>query len=243
VATLGKVSTLVGRDVYSTEPPSVRKLPSLGDFLTPNLEAIARLSPDLVILDESQNRTRQSLESLGLATLPLAMHQVDDVRKGLLQVGKAIDAENKAEELVAQLDASIAKYAAKGKARPVHPEVLLLIDRSADGMRNLVAAGPNTYLDELLNLVGATNMMAGSAVRYPQISADQILRASPDIIIDLSKSPSGVKAYEVIREASAVQEGRVHIVDESMLLSPTPRLADALARLYALTEMTQTKAP
>ena len=116
--------------------------------------------------------------------------------------------------------------------------VLAIIDRDPDHLRNLIAAGPNTYLDELLTLAGARNMMSGSAVRYPQISSEQILRSAPDIIIDLSKSQGGLSAYEAVAEAPAVKNRRVHIVNEPLLLSPTPRIGEALARVFALTELT-----
>jgi iron complex transport system substrate-binding protein len=177
---------------------------------------------------------------MGVATLPLAMHQLADVRTGLLNVGQALGAGSKAEALVAEIDTYVQACAARGHSRKFRPIVLAIIDRDPDSLRNLIAAGPKTYLDELLTLVGARNMMSGSAVRYPQISAEQILRSAPDIIIDLSKSQGGLAAYQSISESPAVADKRVHILQEPLLLGPTPRVREALERLYALTEPTST---
>ena len=235
---LGQTPKIVGRDQFSTTPAELLKLPVLGDFLTPNVEAIAGLTPDLVLLDESQTRAREALKTLGVRTLPLPMHQLSDVRTGLIEVGAAVGQADQAEALVAEIDAQVQKYAAKGAARAEHPVVLAIIDRDPDHLRNLIAAGPNTYLDELLTLVGARNMMSGSSVRYPQISSEQILRSAPDIIIDLSKSQGGLGAYQAVAEAPAVKNRRVHIVSEPLLLSPSPRIGEALARVFALTELT-----
>jgi iron complex transport system substrate-binding protein len=238
VVALGMSDRLVGRDQYSVTPAEIAKLPALGDFLSPNVEAAARLEPDLVLLDKSQARANEALEALGVPTLPLPMHQLADVRSGLIEVGRALGDQAGALALVAQIDAQIQTYAAKGELRKEPPVVLAIIDRDPDSLRNLIAAGPKTYLDELLTLVGARNMMAGSAVRYPQIAAEQILRSAPDIIIDLSKSEGGLAAYQSISEAPAVVHRRVHILQEPLLLSPTPRVGEALERIYALTEQT-----
>jgi len=235
---LGQTPKIIGRDQFSTRPPELIKLPVLGDFLTPNVEAIAGLKPDLVVLDESQTRAIEALKLLGVRTLPLAMHQLSDVRHGLIEVGEAVGQAERARALVAEIDTAVQTYTDKGQARVEHPVVLAIIDRDPDHLRNLIAAGPNTYLDELLTLAGARNMMSGSAVRYPQISSEQILRSAPDIIIDLSKSQGGLSAYQAVAEAPAVKNRRVHIVNEPLLLSPTPRIGEALARVFALTELT-----
>lgn len=233
---LEQTPKIIGRDQFSLTPPELETLPVLGDFLTPNVEAIAGLTPDLVLLDKSQRRAEEALQTLGVSTLSLSMHQLSDVRSGLIEVGAATGTAELATRLVAEIDARVQEFAAKGNARAEHPVVLAIIDRDPDHLRNMIAAGPNTYLDELLTLVGARNMMSGSSVRYPQISAEQILRSAPDIIIDLSKSQGGLEAYQTIAESPAVVNRRVHIVNEPILLSPTPRIGDALARVFALTQ-------
>lgn len=235
---LGQTSKIIGRDQFSVTPPELVKVPVLGDFLSPNVEAIASLSPDLVLLDKSQTQADEALRALGVRTLPVAMHQLADVRSGLIEVGEAVGKSEQAKTLVAEIDARVQEYAARAEARVEHPVVLAIIDRDPDHLRNLIAAGPNTYLDELLTLVGARNMMSGSSVRYPQISAEQILRSAPDIIIDLSKSQGGLAAYQSIAEAPVVANQRVHILSEPLLLSPTPRVGQALAKVFALTQPT-----
>lgn len=235
---LGAIDRLVGRDEYSVEPKSILHLPVLGDFLSPNVEAIAGLKPDLVLLDKSQQRAAEALSVLGIATLSVGMHQVADVRDGIRAVAKAIDRVDRADALLLAMDAELSKHVALGKSRRVHPRVLVIIDRAPKALRNLVAAGPNTYLDELLTIVGGVNVMAGSPVRYPQLSAEQILRSAPDIIIDLSKSGDpGLTAYELVREVPAFVHKRIHLVDDPLLLSPSARVGETLDRLAALVDM------
>ena len=237
VVALGMTNQLVGRDQYSVTPKEILSLPVLGDFLSPNVEAIAQLSPDLVVMDQAQSRAQEALQTLGVSTLSLPMHKVSDVRSGLIEVGKAAGAVAEAQQLVTVFDRTIADFTQRGQERDHHPTVLLIIDRAPDSLQGLVAAGPTTYLDELLTLVGARNAMSASLVPYPQLSAEQIMRLKPEVIIDLSKSPGGRAAYDQVREVAALVHGRLHFVEEPLLLSPSPRLGEALEQLFALTAM------
>ena len=77
---------------------------------------------------------------------------------------------------------------AKGsRSRPAkRPRVLAILDREAGGLGNLVAAGPGSWIDELLAITGGENVLAGSGVRYPKVSMEEVLRGRPDVILDLS---------------------------------------------------------
>lgn len=234
---LGAIDALVGRDAYSLEPAAIQKLPVLGDFLSPNVEAIVALQPDLILLDVSQGRAAEALQALGQRTLSLGMHQVQDVQDGLITVGEAIGKRALADKLLAQMRIDIDRHRQQARTGKQHPKVLFIIDRAPQSLRNLVAAGPKTYLDELLNIVGGVNMMAGAPVRYPQLSAEQILRGAPDIIIDLSRAGDDLSAYDLVREVPAAVHKRIHIVDERLLLSPSPRIGEALDQLAELLSM------
>ena len=234
---LGMLDILVGRDKFSTAPESILPLPVVGDFMAPNVEAIVALAPDLVLLDASQNKTKRALDSLGVTSLSLSMHRLSDVSEGLRKVGSAVDQTQRADDLVLALRRSLGDLTTRAKQRKRRPKVLLIIDRAPDSLRNIVAAGPGSYLDELLGMVGGINMMAASQVRYPQLGAEQILRGAPDIIIDISHAQGGAEAYNLVAEVPAVAAHRVHITDDPNLRGPSPKAALALEHLFELTEL------
>jgi ABC-type Fe3+-hydroxamate transport system substrate-binding protein len=238
VVRLGATERLVGRDSYSTRPPAVAQLPVVGDFVSPNVESIAALHPQLVILDEAQGRTRDALQAVGVPTLSLTMHQVSDVRSGLIEVGHRLGLDERATREADAFDAKLEEMHTRASARLSHPRVLILIDRSPTELSDLIAAGPGSYLDELLTLVGGQNVMSGAPVRYPQLSAEQLMRAAPEIIIDASgaaPSTRGLQEWPILSEVPAVRRRRVHRIVDRDLLSPSPRIGDALDRLWALT--------
>ena len=85
VCALGACDRLVGVDRYSNWPAQVQRLPQLGDGLTPNIEAIVALHPDVVLVSES-SRVSDRLAALGIQVVALRTQTHADVRKGLTRI-------------------------------------------------------------------------------------------------------------------------------------------------------------
>lgn len=231
VAALGATSMLVGVDEYSEYPPEVKSLPKVGSFLTPNLEVIVGLSPTLVIVDDIHGGAAGALRDANIATVDSAMHALPDVKSALAKVGAKLGRETEAAKVSEEIDKAIDDAVAKRPA--VRPRVLAIIDREAGGLGNLVAAGTGSYVDELLALVGGANVLAGAGVRYPKLSMEEVLRAAPDVIIDLSFAARGDKGLEPWKgvDVPAVKTNRVKALSEPYLIAPSPRIAAALSTM------------
>lgn len=231
VAALGAAAMLVGVDDYSAFPAEVSRLPRVGSYLTPNLEVIVALRPTLVIVDDVHGQTAGALHDAGVATAPCAMHALPDVKAALRTVGARIGKAAEAERVVEGIDAALDRAAAQRPAR--RPRVLAVIDREASGLGNLVTGGPGSWIDELLAVVGGENVLRAAGVRYPKISAEEVLRTRPDVILDLSYAARGGVAPWDKLDVPAVTAHRVHALNDAHLIAPSPRVAEALAALAA----------
>lgn len=231
VAALGSAALLVGVDDYSTFPPEVARLPKVGSFLAPNLEIIVGLKPSLVIVDDVHSQSAGALNDAGIATVACAIHGLPDVKAALRAVGARIGKAAEAERVVESIDSALDTAAAARPAR--RPRVLAVIDREAGGLGNLVTAGPGSWLDELLAVVGGDNVLSAAGVRYPKISAEEVLRARPEVILDLSYTARQSIAVWNGLDVPAVTARRVHAIAEPYLIAPSPRVAEALAALAA----------
>jgi iron complex transport system substrate-binding protein len=70
VAALGALDRLVGVTTFCDYPPEVASIPKVGDFVQPNLEAIAAADPDLVLVTGGvQAEVVGRLEELGATVL------------------------------------------------------------------------------------------------------------------------------------------------------------------------------
>jgi iron complex transport system substrate-binding protein len=229
VAALGATAMLVGVDDYSAYPPEVTRLPKVGSFLAPNLEIIVGLKPSLVIVDDVHGQAAGALNDAGIATVACAIHALPDVKAALRAVGARIGKGPEAARVVEAIDAALDRAAAHRPGK--RPRVLAVIDREAGGLGNLVTAGPGSWLDELLAVVGGDNVLRGAGVRYPKISAEEVLRAKPDVILDLSYAARQSLAPWHALAVPAVTGHRVRALDDAYLIAPSPRVAEALAAL------------
>lgn len=231
MAALGATQMLVGVDEYSEYPPEVKQLPKVGSFLTPNLEVIIKLDPSLVIVDDIHTASAGALQQAGVATVECDMHSLPDVRSALVTVGTRIGKVREAEAIGAQIEQAMTDAVARRPAK--RPRVLAIIDREAGGLGNLVAAGTGSYVDELLALVGGENVLAGAGVRYPKLSMEEVLRAQPEVILDLSYAARGDKGLEPWSaiDVPAAKSHRVVAMAEAFLIAPSPRVAAALEAL------------
>ncbi len=246
VAAVGGLDLLVGVDQFSAYPPEVQKLPKVGDFLHPNVEAILASGCDspacVVVCDATQNSAKEKLDSFGVRTVTSAMQNISDVRQALAKVGRALGREEAATRAIAAFDAELAAAEARARAALAaagakQPRVVLVVDRRPGGFAGMVAAGPDTYLDELLHRAGGENVLADSPVRYTQISAEEILTRAPDVIIDVTHvddPTAATRDWAALAQVPAVKNGRVHVLADARFLGPGPRLGAALHRLVDL---------
>lgn len=231
VAALGATAQLVGVDEYSKFPPEVASLPKVGSFLAPNLEVIVQLRPTLVIVDDIHGQVAGALHDHGLTTIECDMHALPDIKHALRAVGDKLGKTKEADAAIADIDRALDEAAAKRPAR--HPRVLAIIDHETGGLGNLIAAGPGSWIDELLAVVGGDNVLAASGVRYPKISLEEVLTGNPEVILDLSfdKDPARKLAAWKDVDVQAVRSGHVKSLDDAYLQGPSPRVRQALATM------------
>lgn len=230
VAALGATDRLVGVDDFSPYPPEVKQLPKVGSFLSPSLETIVRLAPSFVLVDDIHGRTAGALHDAKIETVECCGHALPDIKHGLRVVGDKLGTPVAAAQAIAEIDRALDESAARRPAR--RPRVLLIIDREAGGVGNLIAAGPGSWLDELLAVTGGENIMSASGVRYPKVSMEEVLRGRPEVIIDVSYAAEtgGIAAWSGVA-VPAVEARRVRGLAEQFLRAPSPRVKQALAAL------------
>jgi iron complex transport system substrate-binding protein len=124
------------------------------------------------------------------------------------------------------------------------PRVLVIVDRQQGTLNNLIAVGPDNYVNQILAIAGGTNVLAKPGLpQYPHISLETVLRENPDVIIDLSSTQETDAARRASRAATlalwshchnlaAVRSGRVYAGTADSLVVPGPRTPLAAQRLF-----------
>ena len=228
---IGAGNRVVGRTTWCDYPPDVRQVPSVGDGLHPDLEAVAAARPDLVVLYRSPlNETAaDQLARLGIATLVLSQDRLEDLGRAARILGRVTDRRHAGD--------SVAGAIAQALAAPAPALGIRLALIAWDNPPMVIGGG--SYLDQLATLAGAQNVFhdLGSA---DVVSLETIAARDPDVIAVLSdRAAVGPPAFarrppwQVIR---AVRERRFITLTGSLFGRPSPRAPAAVAALRRLLE-------
>lgn len=231
VCALDACDKLVGIDRYSNWPQALlQTLPVVGGGLDPNVEAIVALKPDVVLLSNSA-RVIDRLEALGLRTVPLEPRTQADVQRVLQAVGELLhipahDGADKVwQRMQAGMEQAVQSLPPQIKGSKIYFEV----------SRGPFAAGPASFLGELVARMGMKNVVSAEMGPFPRLNPEFILRAQPDVILMGSHSMKDAVNYPGWHTLAAVREKRVCGFDaqqSSILIRPGPRM-DESARIIA----------
>jgi iron complex transport system substrate-binding protein len=234
---------VVGVSRFCDFPPQVRQLPKVGTYIKPDPEAIARLSPDLVILQGNPTELTNRLNALHISFVEVPHGTLNDVFAEIEIIARASGFPNRAAPLVGQIKAGLDAIQSRAKALP-SPRVIIILDRRQGTLADLVAVGPDNYVNQILEIAGGVNVLAKpGAPQYPHISLETVLRENPDVIIDLSGTQESEAARQAARagalslwgqngELAAVRARHVYIGTSNALVVPGPRTVQAAQRLF-----------
>jgi iron complex transport system substrate-binding protein len=226
---------LQGVTTYSDFPPEAVKLPKVGSYVYLDLEKIVALKPDLCIAikDGNPRVIAQRLESLKIPVYAVHPNNLETIMKTVLEIGTLLNAKNRANLLVQNMDLRIQKVKSLVAKATHRPKVFFQI-----GVSPIVSVGTHTFIHELIVIAGGTNLAAGS-ISYPRFSLEKVLALSPEIIIITSMERKAifekVKAeWEKWPNMPAVRNQRIYVEDSNFFDRPTPRLVDGLELLLRL---------
>lgn len=239
---LGLGDRVVGVSRYCRYPPAVTALPKIGTFLRPDAELIARLTPDLVVMHESHTTTAERLKALSIRYITVERGTLASVFSNIRDIGAAAGVTDRATALVRDLEQQLAGVRKSVAGRPPR-RVLIVVGRRTGMLTDIVAAGPGTYLHELIGIAGGVNVIDDPKLpEYPRISLETVIRLKPDAIIDAADmgdeiDAARIRATEVMWSTQPLVKAagiRVHGVGDQTFVTPGPRVIDVARRLARL---------
>lgn len=234
---LGFGDHLVGRSTACDYPPEAAAIPAVGGFGRPNLEALQRLKPDIVLAtDLEKGPLIHRLNRMDIRTHVLPCEDWDGLMAAARVIGDAMGDPDRAERWIVQMtrrrDELIGRTDRFYTERE-RPSVYVEIWKEP-----MTTAGRDSFLHELVTWAGGRHIGGSLPGRYKQVSAEWIVRENPDVILLAYMIPSTSAADDVGRRVGwgrirAVEQGRVcDRIHPDWLLRPGPRWikgAEALA--------------
>jgi ABC-type Fe3+-hydroxamate transport system substrate-binding protein len=232
---LGRGADLVGITEWCVHPAAgVARVEKVGGTKTPDVRRILELAPDLVLLNEEENR-REDAERLAAAHVPCHVSMPRDAAQTAAMVrsiAAALDRREAGEAIAQDIERRVATARARAADRP-RVRFAYLIWR-----KPFMAVNADTYASALLELAGGENVFAARAARYPPITAAELAEAAPDAVLLCTEPyPFQERHADELAALTGIARHRFEIVDGEYLSwhgARTPAGIDyALARIEA----------
>ncbi|MFN0027037.1 MAG: ABC transporter substrate-binding protein [Acidimicrobiales bacterium] len=227
----GQVKAVDDQSNYPADVPTT----DLSGF-TPNLEAIVGMSPDLLVVSDASPELLDGMDAAKVPVLALgAAVTLDDTYRQIELLGAATGQVGGAEKLVADMKARIAALQA-GLPKPTKP---LRYYHELDD--TLYTVTSKTFVGEVYAMLGLVNI-ADAADKdgsgYPQLSAEALIAADPDLIFLADTKCCGQNAQTVAArpgwaKLSAVQRKAVIALDDDIASRWGPRVVELMETVAA----------
>lgn len=235
---LGAGDRVVGVPGTTHRPPEARDKPRVGGFTSFRVDRILGLEPDLILaFSDLQAEVSAELIRAGMTVLCTNQRSMDEILQAISIVGGVLGLAGPALDLVQDMRDEIRQVREYSSMWPRRPRVYFeeWPDPLVTGIR---------WVSEVIEIAGGRDIFPelreGRVARERTVSADEVARRDPDIIlaswcgkpVDLG----AIAARPGWHGVSAVKSGRIHEVEGADILCPGPSVLVGLRRIHELVQ-------
>jgi len=221
----GAGDRLVGVMRYTDYPSEAARLPVIGDAFAVNLEAVAALKPDLLLVWTSglNPRQQQAVRDLGVPVYASEIATVDGIAQTLQRLGRLLGSEAAADAAAratrARWDALRSRYAGRRPVRVFYQlwdEPLMTVNR-----QHLIA--------QAIAACGGIDVFGAETALTPTVSWEAAVAADPEVVVSGASrdEPARLAAWQRFPRVAAVRRGRIEALDSAAMARMSPRFVDA----------------
>ena len=229
---LGEGDRVVGVCAQCDYPDAATRLPRVGGYLAPSVEAVLGQRPDLVMVVPSPGNREavRTIERAGVPVLVTADRTLDDLWGAIHSVAGALGVPERGVEMEQKVRRDLDRVRQRVAGLPTR-RVLLVV-----GHRPLIVAGGGTLQDELVRTAGGVNVAADVGAAFPQVPLELVAARAPDVIVDaaMGTEAGGRTLFADLSSVPAVRDGRIVALSADVLFRAGPRVGEAAAALGAV---------
>jgi iron complex transport system substrate-binding protein len=229
---IGAGPRLVGRSKWDEYPPQVSAVPSVGDGLAPNVEAVAATKPDLVLLYASPRNANalEQFSALGIEALNYRMDRLDDVPRLARVIGRLTGVEDGANGIASVFERQLDSARRASRSAAQGPRVVLVAWNDPPDV-----LGAGSFLSEIVDLAGGRNVFDDVTTADATVTIEAIAARKPDLVVVLDTSAiARLSTRPEWRALEAVRDGRFVVAHGTEFGQPSFRAIQAAARLRAM---------
>lgn len=222
---LGAQDQIVATTSLCNYPEEAREKPSIGGWTNPKTSRIHEVDPDLIIAsDDLQDDAVEELEGDGYPVLQVKPHTLDEVYESILEIGRTVGKQNRAEELVEEMKSDFSKISLKDSSRIYCEEWMDPPMVSGNWIPGIIEEiGGNYFIDE--------------GERSGEFDLEELKEFDPEYIFmnvcgaGENLSPDQIMNREEWQNITAVKNGDVYVINDNLLNRPGPRLVEGARKI------------
>ncbi|HHG83229.1 MAG TPA: hypothetical protein ENJ82_00640 [Bacteroidetes bacterium] len=232
---IGGEDKLIARSQVCDYPEAVLYLPEVSAYPSIDLPAIARMEPDLVLASSEIHNPiiHDYFDRLNLNLFFQSYETFDDIYRNIKVLGEMLHITEAANQLVDSLS-HMEQLISDSTANQIKYKTVIIM-----GVEPIIVAGGGSFLNEMLAKAGGKNAFANVEERYPEITAEQLVKAAPEYLLFPTKNDQ-MYAELIARYPDlhtllpAALNKHVFVVEPSITVRPGPRIIEGLVALVRL---------
>jgi len=241
ICALGACDRIVGVSKFCVYPKELLDRPKVGGLSDPDLERIAALRPDLLVMRGRNEALERLCEDLHIPIYKDETDTLPGIEHCIRDLGERLGLTEQAAKIIKEFHDRLQAIRSRTAGKP-KPRVLLTVSRQPDRLANVLTTGKGTFLDQMIDIAGGINVFGHLDMIYPQVSPEGMLAQQPEVIIELMPDVKLTVALEKqLREQwrqvgsmPAVTHNRIYILTEENGLIPSPRYVEIIEKVARL---------
>lgn len=231
---IGAEKKIVGIAHSQTTPinpeEKTKKLPSVGTLLKPSLEQIVSKKPDLVIVGSFHDSITESLKKYKINYVKLKADNINDMLNNITLIGNLTGNDREAKNLYNKSQGRLSTLKSNLSKKPLNLKGTFVYN-----VTPLMVFGKGSVQNEILKLLGVTDIAENLKGEQPIISPEYALTQNPDFLIGImgiKNKEELLRANEFLNKTKAGKNGNIYVVNSNKLLRMSPNLLDEVENIY-----------
>ena len=237
VVALGLGDKIVGYDLNSVGLEGLSADAPTFDTVNPDVEQLVALSPDVLLVSSlslyDQEAPYQPLINTGVCVICVPTGEsIGDVKSDIEFLAAALGVPEAGKALLGELDAALDELAAIAATIPIEARKRVYFEISAAPY--LYSTGGGTYLNEMIEWVGAENILSGES-GWVSVEGEMVVAADPDVIltnVNYIDEPVGeILGRDGWAGVTAIANGDVYYIDNMASALPNQNIVVAMRQM------------
>ena len=227
VFALGEGKNVVANTNYCDFPQESKNVKKIGGYSSISIEKILEVNPSVVIGQNYDEKLISNLKALNIKVMDFKTNTLDNIKNTIQELGTFFNADNKAKELILNIDNSLASL----KNITENKKILFVISPQKSLSNQIYVTGNFLYFEDIIKASGNQNAYTSTNKSQPVVNAEKIIAMNPDIIILLGAFFEGKeKELEEVKNAwrllpiNAAKNDNVYAIDKEYSGIPSHRI-------------------